>query len=178
MLNGGGHLNNFMIRIFDIENDKVVLTPNCLLIPEFKKIVETFEEHLKILAYIDFLTNPESPYADTPEGERSEIISRDLQLKVSLDNHNIVCAIEKAETLFTTPTRRFYLDSKVGLEKMGTYLKDTTITGGRDGNDSTFLAMLKGVGKIMSEFKHLEKHYAEEVSELRGGQEGSYDERK
>lgn len=166
-----------MIRLFDIQDNKVVLTPNCLSIPQFKAVIDNFKQDgLLILTYVYFLTNPESPYADTPEDEKSEIILQDLNLNVSLDDQIIIDAIEKATSLSMTPTRRFYMDAKIGLEKMGAYMRDEKIVAGRDGNYATYLSSLKAVGAIVTEFKKLEKEYVEEVVALRGNHPGSYDE--
>lgn len=167
-----------MIEIFDIQDGKVVLTPNCLLIPHFKAVIDKFgkDDALVIFAYINFMHNPRSAYANTPEEEKSEIIIQDLKLEVSLDEPEIEAALEKAEELFATPTRRFYLDAKIGREKMGRYLRDAQIIAGRDGNYSTYLSSLKSVGTITAEFEKLEKSYMQEVIALRGNTETSYDE--
>jgi hypothetical protein len=166
------------MEIFEINNDEVVITTNCLLIPEFKKVVEAYKKNpIAPLSYINFMTNPKSPYSNLPENEKLEVVARDVGGDFTLDDPIILDAIEKAESLFMSPTRRFYFDAKIGLEKMGTYLRDGSIVTGRDGNDTTYLSMLKSVGKITAEFKILEKEYFEEVSHLRGDQEASYDEK-
>lgn len=166
-----------MIRLFDIQDNKVVLTPNCLSIPQFKAVIDKYpKDALLILTYIDFIANPESPYTDTPEDEKAQIILQDLKLDISLDDLVIEQAIEKANALSMTPTRRFYIDAKIGLEKMGAYMRDEKIVAGRDGNYATYLSSLKSVGAIVTEFKKLEKEYQEEVVALRGNHQGSYDE--
>jgi hypothetical protein len=165
------------MKIFDIQNDKVVLTPNCLLIPAFKTVVEEFPDSFAtVLAYVDFMTNPESPYADVPEADKEFTVYQALNCDFSLEDEVVIEALKIAEGLYITPTRRFYLDAKIGLEKMGKYLRESSISSGRDGNDSTYLSMLKSLGKITLEFGQLEKVYKEEVATLRGSQEASYDE--
>lgn len=165
------------MKIFDVENNKVVLTPTCLLIPEFKVLIKKFEKNpISIISYIEFMTNPSSPYAAVPESDKSEVIAKDMGIDFSLDDLDVEAALKKAEELYMSPTRRFYFDSKVGLEKMGAYLRSSGISSGRDGNDSTYLSMLKSVGKITLEFQQLEKIFKEEVATLRGGQQSSYDE--
>lgn len=166
------------MEIFEIQNDEVVLTTNCFLIPEFKAVVDAYKKNpIAPLSYVNFMTNPKSPYSNLPEDEKSTTVARDVGGEFTLDDPVILLAIEKADSLFMSPTRRFYFDAKVGLEKMGGYLRNGSIIAGRDGNDTTFLSMLKSVGKITAEFKILEKEYYEEVSHLRGDQEASYDEK-
>ena len=165
-----------LFDFFEIENDRVVITPNCLLIPEFKTLVEKYKNPIAALSYVQFMTHPNSPYSDYPEVEKSEIIAKDMRGDFSLDDLEMDQAVEKARELIMTPTQRFYLDAKIGLEKMGGYLRDSGISSGRDGNDTTYLSFLKSVGKITTEFKALEKAFKEETNDLRGSQESSYDE--
>lgn len=161
---------------FDIENDRVVISPNVLLVPEFRRLTDKYKDAIPALTYVRQMTHPSSPYRNCPESDKSELIARDIQGEYSLDDPELILAVSKAEEFYLSPTRRFYFDAKVGLERMGKYLRTTNIFSGREGNDTTYLSFLKSVGKITSEFKVLEKEYQEEVSLLRGGQESSYDE--
>lgn len=161
---------------FDVENDRVVVSPNVLLVPEFRRLVEKYKDPIPALTYVRQMTHPSSPYRNSPEADKPELIARDIQGEYSLDDPELILAVSKAEEFYLTPTRRFYFDAKVGLERMGTYLRTTIINSGRDGNDTTYLSFLKSVGKITAEFKILEKEYQEEVALLRGGAESSYDE--
>ena len=64
-----------------------------------------------------------------------------------------------------------------GLETLGDYLGSTSITEGKDGNFSGFQMSMSRVGKIIQEFKILEKEYnAEVASSIRGCHEAGYDE--
>ena len=166
-----------MITIFEIQDDKVAITPNVLLIPEFKALVDTYKEPIAALSYIYFMCHPESPYADVPENDKQEIISNDVGGDFGLEDDEIEAAIKKAEMLYVTPTRRFFLNAKRGLETMGDYIGKASITEGKDGNFSTLQMAYTRIGKMIQEFKVLEKEYKEEVgSALRGSSELSYDE--
>ena len=167
------------MRVFDVENGQVVITPGCLLIPEFKKLAAKFKKNpIPVFSYVEFMTNPLSPYASTPESDKSEIVAKDMGINFSLDDQDIEDALQKANKLYLTPTRRFYLHSKQGLENMGEYLSKTKLTSGRDGSDGTIMGMLKSIGTITSQFQQLEKIYQEEVTNLRGNQSSSYDEKQ
>lgn len=165
-------------KIFDVEDGKVIVTPEIKLIPEFNALLEKYENPIAALSFVYFMTSPESPYTDVPERDKEEIISNDVGGDFSFEDEEIEAALKKAELLYTTPTRRFFFDAKIGLEKMGEFLRSQEITTGfRDGNDTTFLTMLKSLGRITKEFKELEKEYQNEAgSNLRGGHEASYDE--
>lgn len=162
--------------LFDIEDGKVVPSKEVYLIPEFKKLLDTYEDGMAALWYIYAMTSPESPYQDVPEDEKQQIVSTDSGGDFGFEDEEIEAALKKAEFLYTTPTRRFFLDAKIGLEKMGKYLRTSQIESGRDGNDTTYLSMLKSLGTITKSFKELEKEYTEEVSSIRGGYEMGYDE--
>lgn len=166
-----------MIKLFDIENGKVMITPDVLLIPEFKKIVDTYEEPMAALAYIYFMLSPESPYMDVPEKDKQTVISHDVGGDFGFDDPEIEEALKKAELLYTTPTRKFFFNAKKGLETLGDYLGSTSITEGKDGNFSSFQMSMSRVGKIIQEFKILEKEYKQETaSAIRGGHEVGFDE--
>lgn len=166
-----------MIKVFDIENDNIVISPTIFLVKEFKELYdEDKEKGLLMFKYLYLLYHYDSPYLNIPEHEKSEQICQDLKITFSLDDDLIQAAIKKAEELYMTPTRRFYVNAKEGMEKMGEYLKTASLTAGRDGNLSAVLSALKSVGAITSQFKILEKEYKEEVSSIRGGHEPSYDE--
>lgn len=167
-----------MINLFDIENEKVVISPNVLLIPEFKTIVDKYEDYIPALSYIYFMSSPHSPYSDVPERDKQQIVSEDVGGDFGLEDDEIEEAIKKAEFLYTTPTRRFFINAKKGLETLGDYLGSTQISEGKDGNFSAFGMAYTRIGKTIQEFKILEKEYTEEItSNIRGGHDIGYDER-
>ena len=166
-----------MVQIFDIQEGRVVISPNCLLIPEFRKLTELYEDPISALSYVYFMTAPDSPYADVPETDKQQIVSDDVGGDFGLEDEAIDDAIKKAQFLYTTPTRRFFLNAKKGLETLGEYLGTTSITEGKDGNFASYQMAYTRIGKIIQEFKILEKEYNEEqASENRGGHESAYDE--
>lgn len=174
-----------MITLFDIDqNGKIIPNEHCYAIKFLKDIQEVFtdlESQIKVYSYLFYQTCKDprrNPYMELTEVEREEIILSDLEINFSLDEPCIGIAIKRLEEMFTTPTRRFYLDAKVGVEKMGEYLKNASIESGRDGNMATYLSALKSLSTITSEFKKVEKDYLEELKRdnIRGGAESSYDE--
>lgn len=166
-----------MVEIFDMQDDRVIINPNCLLIPEFKAVVDKYKDPVAALSYVHFMTHPMSPYNDVPEEEKQQIISDDVKGEFGLEDEEIEAALKKAELLYTTPMRRFFYKSKKGLETLGDYLGDTKITEGLHGNFASFQMAYTRIGKIIQEFKQLEKMYNEEQgSQNRGGAESAYDE--
>lgn len=166
-----------MVKIFDMEDNKVIINPNCLLIPEFKALVDKYKDSTAALAYVHFMLSPDSPYNDVPESDKQQIISDDVKGDFGLEDPEIEAALKKAEILYMTPTRRFLIKNKIAMEKLGDYLATTEITEGMHGNFAGYQMALTRTGKIMGEYKILEKAYNEEqASQNRGGHESSYDE--
>ena len=165
------------MEIFEIEDGKVRVNTNCLVIPELKAVVDKYDEPLSALNFIYNMTSPKSPFSNLPESEKEEVILMDFPGDYSPEDPEIRLAILKMQKLFLTPTRRFFLNAKKGLETLGEYLATASITEGKDSNFSSFNMALSRVGKTIEEFKKLEKIYEEETeSAIRGGHSVGYDE--
>lgn len=166
-----------MIEIFDIEDDKVKVNVNCLMIPELLAVTKKYEHPVSPLSYIYHKTSPKSAYGNIPESDKDEVLLSDFPGDYSPEDEEIVKAIEKMNFLYTTPTRKFFLNAKKGLETLGEYLSTAQISDGKDGNFAAFGMSFTRIGKIIQEFKQLEKFYEDESkTNLRGGWEKGYDE--
>lgn len=166
-----------MIDILTIENDKIVPDINCKSIPELKAVIEEYKDSTNALLFIYHMTSPFSSYINVPEEDKEEILLEDFPGDYGVEDEEIGNAINKLKKLYLTPTRRFFLNSKTTLERMGEYMSTAEITTGRDGNASVIASHLRNVGKTIKEFKELEKIYEEETqSGVRGGYSISYDE--
>jgi hypothetical protein len=166
-----------MIEIFVLDNGRVVINPNCLLIPELKAVVKAYKDPVPALSYLHFMYFPKSPYAALPEDTKEEVILLDYEGDYTPSDKEIRMAAQKLQELYKTPTQRFFFNCKKALDRLGEYVASATITEGRDGNLPQVRDMLKSVGKINQEFKQLEKAYEEEIkASIRGGAEISYDE--
>src|SRR5574343_485476 len=102
-----------MAQIFDISNGEVVLTPEALAIPSFKKIWDRDKSKDKTRAldeikYVVFLCDPvKSPYKDIEEIEKAEIIRKDIfgESKWQPDEVIIEAMDKYTELRFTTTLR-------------------------------------------------------------------------
>ena len=171
------------IDLFKLQDGKIVLTEICYTAKTLKDVMEAFKEekdYMKVFTFLFYLYCPhptKNPYVNVPEHEKEELLIRECEIDFSLDEPAFDAAKVYCEKLYLTPTRRFYLDCKVGLEKQGDYLRTTKITTGRDGNDTTYLATLKSVGAINDQFAKVEKAYEAELqAAVRGGGQKSFDE--
>lgn len=168
-----------IIKFFDIVNDKVVLNHNCLSIPELLAIKEAYTNPIPAFNFLHFYFDPESPYANLPEEDREDIVLKDFPGEYTLEDEVMIEAMKKLANMYITPTYRYYQDSKILLEKLGKFARNTDITTGRDGNLSALAMQVKSVGKTIQEFKQLEKIVMQELSEgqgrTRGGKKKAYD---
>lgn len=166
-------------KIFDIVNEKVVINHACLSIPELKAVYDKYKDPIPAFNFLYFMFDPESPYANIQEQEKEDIILHDFPGDYTLEDEEMIAAIEKLNMLYMTPTRRYYLDNKILLEKLGKFARETQITTGRDGNLSALAMQVKSVGKTIMEFKQLEKFVIQELTEgsgrTRGGKKKAYD---
>lgn len=168
-----------LFEFFDIQNGKVVLNHNTLSIPEFKAIVDTYDDPIPAFNFLHYKYHPKSAYHNIPEDEKEDVLLHDFPGEYTLEDPEMIAAMEKIESLSITPTYRYYLDNKLLMEKLGKFGRTASITTGRDGNLSALIAQLKGTGKTITEFKQLEKVVKDEINEMggknRGNKKSAYD---
>jgi hypothetical protein len=165
--------------IFDVVNGAVAINPNCLLMPELKAVHDFYEDPIPAFSFLYYKFDPKGPYCNVPEEDKDEILLDDFPGDYTLEDDVMITAIEKLSSLVMSPTYRYYLDNKKLIEKLGKFAKDQPITAGRDGNINAMVAMIRNVGKTISEFKQLEKIVQQELDEhrarVRGDRRKAYD---
>lgn len=168
-----------MIKLLEIENKTVKPTEHCHTIKWLKVIMDKWpEDAVKIYAYIFYLACPseENPYFNLPEQDKEETIIQDLGIEFSLEEDEIIDALNNAIKLYETPTLRAYMGIKMALDNMAEYMGSTTITGGRDGNIAQIRQVAKDFDAIRQSYKGVAKDLeAEQESHVRGGQDLGYD---
>ena len=167
------------MKIFDIENGKVKINENCLLIPELNVLIEKYENPIAALSYCHYMTHPDSPYHNLPDNKKQQMISDDMGGDFGLDDDEIENVLVKLQSLYATPTQDYYEGQKNAMYVMSKKLKNLTeesLTEGRDGNIGDIFRMQKEAGKVMESFLKLEKLWQEQSQQkLRGNAEqGEY----
>ena len=85
-----------IIRLFDIENDKVKPTEHCYTLKFLKDIMEAYPDNsLKIYTYLFYMTcpNPDvNPYFHMSELDKEEYILQDTQADFSTEDELIQIA--------------------------------------------------------------------------------------
>jgi hypothetical protein len=171
-----------MIRLFDIQNDKIVPTEHCYTIKWLKDIMDQYsknDDYLKVYSYLFYMTclNPDfNPYFNMIETEKEDIILEDIDAEFSTEDPLIRLALDKCEKLYETPTSRAYMGIKISLDNIATYMAHTSITDGRDGNISQIRAVAKDFDAIRQSFKGAFRDLKDEQqSQVRGGRGLAYD---
>jgi hypothetical protein len=159
-------------EIFDIENGKVVVNSNCLLIPELKAVVDRYTDPIPALCFLHYKFAIKGPYCNTPEDELEDVLQQDFPGEYTTEDEEIIMATNKLSMLYETPTVRYYNSVKGLLERLGVFAKTAVVTTGRDGNMNSLLSQVRTVGKTINEFKVLEKSVLQELDEGRGRNRG------
>ena len=164
------------IKIFDVSNGQVTINENCLLIPELKKIVDTYEDPIPPLCFVHFVTDPLGPYANIPAARKEDIVYKDYKGKYTLDDEPIYQAVNKLKMLYETENSRLLAKAKIGLENLGDFIAANKVIDTKDGTQlNAYTMALSRIGKISQEFEQLEKTVKNELK-ARGDTNLGYDE--
>lgn len=153
------------IRLFEIDGRTVKPTEHCYMISWLNCIIEDYpKDHLKVLAYIYYMsyTGPDNPYSNIVEEDREDKIMQALEPEFDTEDHKIQVAIERCTELYMTPTMRSYDAIKTMLDNLNTYLKETPVTDGRDGNIGPLLRIAKEFKSVRESFKGVQDDVEEE----------------
>lgn len=178
-----------MAQIFDIVGGEVVLTPEGLAIPAFKKIWDKDRSKdkktaLNEIKYVVFLVDPiKSPYKDIDELTKESIVRADIFEDSSWEpSQDVLNAIEKFTELRLTTTLKVLRSAKMAVEQLSSYFrevnfKDKDASGRPLYPINDLAANLGRVGNIVKSLNILEdaaKKEMNEDSKVRGGTEIGY----
>lgn len=169
-----------IVKLFDIQNGKVIPSEHCYTLKTLKTIIEEYpEEHLQIFQYVFYMTYPNpdlNPFFTTPELEKESIILREIDADFSTEDDLVQDALKLCRQLYETPTYRAYKGIQSMLDKLARYMEQTPIEHGRDGNINSIVNAAAKFEQIRSSFKGAYSDLMEEQkSTVRGGQGLAYD---
>ena len=169
-----------MIKLFDIQNSRVVPSEHCYTLKFLKDIMDAYpDEHLKIYAYLFYMSCPSpdlNPFFDVPETEKEEVILQEVDADFSTDDTLITSALAMCKKLYETPTYRAYAGIKSMLDRLAKYMETTDIEHGRDGNITALVNAAAKFEAIRQSFKGTLRDLEEEQqSHVRGNQRLGYD---
>lgn len=171
-----------IVKLFDIQNGKVIPTEHCYTLESLKVIMDNYpDDYLQIYQYLFYMTcpNPDiNPFFNVSEIDKEEIILSEIDCSFSTDDPDIRKALKFCETLYESPTSRAYKGIKQMLDKLATYMETTPITHGRDGNINSLVSAAAKFQQIRESYKGAYKDLQEEQkSQVRGGAGLAYDQK-
>ena len=169
-----------MIKLFDIENGRIVPSEHCFTLTLLKQIMKDYpEDYMDVYAYLFYMScpNPDlNPFFDVPENEKEELILSQLNVTFSVEDELILQALTFCKKLYETPPYRAFMGIKHMLDRLARYMETTTIEHGRDGNINSLVNAAAKFEQIRLSFKGAYKDLMEEQkSQVRGGQHIAYD---
>jgi hypothetical protein len=169
-----------IVKLFDIQNGKVIPTEHCYTLKALKMVMDNYpDNHIKIYQYLFYMTcpNPDlNPFFYTPEVDKEPLILEQIDADFSTEDEDVFIALEFCKRMYETPTSRAYKGIASMLDRLGRYMENTPITDGRDGNINSIVAAAKNFDQIRASFKGVYKDLQEEQSSrVRGGIGMAYD---
>jgi hypothetical protein len=171
------------MKIFEIVGDDIKVTPEALMVKEFKELWKKDKskgkEKAKIqLSYVYYFSDWESPYAKYIEEERQERIVSDLGMKLEwVKGTDIRLAIDRYAELTMTTSMLLLQDAKVAVNKLRGYFREVDLAA-LDKNDkpiyraNDLTSNLKAIGGVIKGLKELEDEVKKEqmdTSSIKGG---------
>ena len=169
-----------LIRLFDVQNDKVIPTEHCYTLDFLKDLMEEYPEtYMSIYQYLFYMTcpNPDlNPFFNLPEHEKEDIIVEEIKLEESTEDPKIRYSLDMCRKLYETPTHRAYVGIKAMLDRLARYMETTAIEHGRDGNINSLVNAAAKFEQIRNSYKGAFSDMKEEQeSQVRGGAGLAYD---
>jgi hypothetical protein len=169
------------MKLFDIENNKVIIFPEALLINSFKVLYDTDKSKdnqiaKEDLAFVVFWCHFKSPYKNFDEDEREEKIIRDVITQKDWKKTALIeNAIHKYKELHTTYSMGLLEDVEYGLSQIRQYFRNNAklLAADTEGKvTATYLANVDKVQKMIATIKGLKELVEKEINEsnrIRGG---------
>ena len=169
-----------IVKLFDIQNSKLVVTEHCYALPFLKSIMDEYpDSYIKVYQYIFYLSCPDpdlNPFFNLPEHEKEDIIIDEIELEESPEDGKIRYALDMCKKLYETPTYRAYVGIKAMLDRLGKYMEVTPIEHGRDGNMNSMINAAAKFEQIRQSYKGAFTDIKnEQESSVRGGAGLAYD---
>ena len=169
-----------LIKLFDIQNKKVVPTEHCYTLKFLKSIMDSYPDtYISVYQYLFYMTcpNPDlNPFFNLREHEKEDMILEEINMEESTEDEIIQEALHKCEKLYQTPTYRAYKGIKGMMDKLARYMEITPIEHGRDGNITALINAASKFESIRNSYKGaFNDMKKEQQSSVRGGQGLAYD---
>lgn len=168
-------------RIFEVtEDQRLKISAECFVIPELYAIIDEYEMNAEpYLMHVYYHTAPDSIYINYDFRQKDEVIISDITQRYGEYNYDsplVKTAIERLKEIYNTRTQRLYVAGGISIDRMCTFLSETEIEQGKEGNLAEIDRIQNNMGKKMREYKDLEKLRDDEIKEsMRGSGEMGYE---
>jgi hypothetical protein len=171
-----------MKKIFDIVDQRVILSDHCLLIPEFRAVIERYGDNaLDVFSFIYFFCDYKSPFSDYEEEKREETLMEKFNTEgvFTLEDVEVIQAMELYNELQWTAPMELLQGARAMLLKLGKYLKHASIDDSKDGNIAAINQVMKSVGPYLGTYDEVQQQVEKEMQKtsVRGGKHVSKRER-
>ncbi len=169
-----------IVRLFDVQNGKVIPTEHCYTLEFLKDLMEEYPDtYMSVYQYLFYMScpNPDlNPFFNLPEHEKEDIIIEQVGLEESTEDSKIRYSLDMCRKLYETPTYRAYVGIKSMLDRLARYMETTAIEHGRDGNINSMVNAAAKFEQIRNSYKGAFSDMKEEQeSQVRGGAGLAYD---
>ena len=169
-----------IVRLFDVQNGKVIPTEHCYTLEFLKDLMEEYPDtYMSVYQYLFYMScpNPDlNPFFNLPEHEKEDIIIEQVGLEESTEDSKIRYSLDMCRKLYETPTYRAYVGIKSMLDRLARYMETTQIEHGRDGNINSLVNAAAKFEQIRNSYKGAFSDMKEEQeSQVRGGAGLAYD---
>ena len=112
-----------IVKLFDIQNEKVVLTEHCYTLNFLKAIMDEYPNtYMSVYQYLFYMACPDpeaNPFFNLPEHEKEDIIIEEVKLEESTEDPKIRYALDMCTKMYETPTFRAYMGIKKSFRQYG-----------------------------------------------------------
>jgi len=161
------------MKIFDIQNDTIVVNENVLLLPWLKEVHDRFG--IPALCYLYYMTDPHSPFTSYPEESKEDEILKAFPGDYIPDDVYIVKALEELLKMYESPKMRFWKGLKHKLDQISQMLIDTPLNMDKEtGNFNEIIKLYEKGEKLLNSYDKAEKLKEEELRAV-GNRRQAYD---
>jgi len=160
------------MNLFTVDHNRVIATPEALLIKEFKDIWEddstrTKAKAVEEFAYVYYMADYQSVYRQYDPEIRGERVKKDVISKKSWKpDDRIETAIKKYNELQQTASMGVLQDARVALHKIRKYFRTVDVTTDKTGRfTETLINNVSKLGGLIKGLKTLEEMVEKEISE-------------
>ena len=165
-------------KIFDISNNKVIVSDTILRIPILRNFHEQYQDDaLNMFSVIWFYFDLESPYINVEEDNKLEFILNELGFKEKdyLLNPDFCEIFDWCNDKYVTTGERFWRNHKRNIENIGTWAA-TPVSGGREGDAAQKISAAKEAKRLYTELVAFEQEITKNLK-VYGDEEIAFDQK-